>query len=118
VDPWSDESVVPPPLSRGVRAVLVTLAVVAIGAFWWGTQHAAHDIGHPSLCRYSEAREGVPGLETLGITRGDRVADDWTPPRRDIEVRRAASEQPHGTVLDASWCLAKDREHLVVVIDR
>jgi hypothetical protein len=118
MDPWSDESVFPPPLGLGARIALAAAIVAALAAFGLGAHKAASDIGDLSLCRYSEAREGVPGLEKLGISKGDIVRDGWRPSPGRVEIRHVASEQRHGTVLDASWCPSRNRDHLVLVIDR
>lgn len=116
-DPWSEESVYPPPMRWRSRTALVVSAVAGVVGGGWAFADAVHDVSATSVCRYDEAREGVLGEDKIGLPAA-RVPAGWTPGVSYAVVRHVESDQPTGTVLDHSWCLSRHHGRLVVVVAR
>jgi hypothetical protein len=116
---WADDAALPtaPRLGRRFRVVLAVLLVSGAVATVVVVKATASDLSGVSICRYHEAREGVPGLEKSGVIVGERPLPGWTPPP-GAEVRFKHFAGPSGVVVDASWCPAANRDHLVITFAR
>jgi hypothetical protein len=107
----------PPRLGRRTRIVLALLLLSGAAGVILVVRATASDLSGVSMCRFHEAREGVPGLEKSGVIVGERPSTGWTAPP-GAEVRYARSALPSGVVVDASWCPAAKQDHLVITLAR